>query len=79
MGKLASVSTREEVSALIATRPPVLIEVRFPKMATSSDWHLVDDLKAFDALWSHVAAGVELHVTSVWDLPEAPATLALVR
>ena len=79
MGKLASILTREEVSALIATKPPVLIEVRFPKMGASSDWQLVEDLKEFDALWSRVAAGVELRVTSVWDLPEAPATLTLVR
>ena len=41
---------RERMTALFEEKSPVLVEVRFPHMGTSSDWHLCDDLDDLDEL-----------------------------
>jgi hypothetical protein len=53
---------------LFDEKPPVLVEVRFPKMGTSSDWFLCDNAAALDAILDRLAPGVEVHLSSVWDL-----------
>ena len=46
----------EAIAQLFAEKPPVLVEVRFPKMGTSSDWFLCDDE---DDLEPRVEEGLE--------------------
>ena len=38
------------VGNLFDEKPPVMVEVRFPKMGTSSDWFLCEDAAALDFL-----------------------------
>jgi len=56
------------VERLFAVKPPVLVEVRFPKMGTSSDWFLCESLAALEAILERLGPGAELHLNSVWDL-----------
>lgn len=61
-------AVREQVSALFRDRAPVLVEVRFPRMGTSSDWYLFDSDDELEQLNRRLAPGVEIHLTSVWDV-----------
>ena len=56
------------VGKLFDEKPPVLVEVRFPKMGTSSDWFLCEDAAALDVILDRLGPGAELHLNSVWDL-----------
>jgi len=56
------------VGQLFDEKPPVLVEVRFPKMGTSSDWFLCENAAALDAILDRLGPGVEVHLSSVWDL-----------
>lgn len=56
------------VGKLFDEKPPVLVEVRFPKMGTSSDWFLCENAAALDAILYRLGPGVEIHLSSVWDL-----------
>jgi len=53
---------------LFEEKPPVLVEVRFPKMGTSSDWFLCEDTAALHAILERLGPGAEVHLNSVWDL-----------
>jgi hypothetical protein len=53
---------------LFDEKPPVLVEVRFPKMGTSPDWFLCENAAALDAILDRLGPGVEVHLSSVWDL-----------
>jgi hypothetical protein len=57
--------------AALFRKSPILVEVRFPGMATSPDWYLCDEETAFDAILERLGPGAELHVSSVWDLKNA--------
>lgn len=46
----------------------MLVEVRFPQMGTSSDWFLCENAAALDAILDRLDPGVEVHLSSVWDL-----------
>jgi hypothetical protein len=70
---------RAAVLRLIEDSPPVLVEVRFPGMGTSPDWHLLEDEVGFDRLWEKLGPGVELHVSSVWDLKNFRGAARLTR
>jgi hypothetical protein len=59
---------RAAVAALFADKPPVLVEVRFPKMGTSPDWFLCDDQDDLAPILDRLGPGVEVHLHSVWDL-----------
>jgi hypothetical protein len=61
-------NVREKVSALFRDRAPVLAEVRFPRMGTSSDWYLFEAEEDFEQLWRRLGTGVELHLASAWDV-----------
>jgi hypothetical protein len=63
---------------LFDEKPPVLVEVRFPKMGTSSDWFLCEDTAALDAILDRLGPGAEVHLNSVWDLKN-PAGAVVVR
>ena len=64
--------------ALFAEKPPVLVEVRFPNMGTSSDWFLCEDAAELDAVLDRLGPGAEVHFSSVWDLTN-PAGAVVVR
>jgi hypothetical protein len=66
------------VGKLFAEKPPVLVEVRFPKMGTSPDWFLCEDAAALDAILDRLALGAEVHLSSVWDLKN-PAGAVVIR
>ena len=59
---------RTAVGKLFNEKPPALVEVRFPKMGTSSDWFLCEDADALDAVLDLLGPGAEVHLNSVWDL-----------
>ena len=59
---------REQVSALFRDRAPILVEVRFPRMGTSSDWYLFETEEELDHLRQRLAPGAELHLASAWDV-----------
>jgi hypothetical protein len=61
-------AVRTAVAKLFDDKPPVLVEVRFPKMGTSSDWFLCEGQAALEAILERLAAGAEVHLSSVWDL-----------
>jgi hypothetical protein len=63
------------VGKLFDEKPPVLVEVRFPKMGTSSDWFLCENATALDAVLDRLGTGVEVHITSVRDLKHSSGTI----
>lgn len=66
------------VGKLFDEKPPILAEIRFPRMGTSSDWSLCEDAVVMGAILDRVGAGVEVHLNSVWDLKN-PAGPVVVR
>ena len=66
------------IGKLFDEKPPVLVEVRFPKMGTSSDWFLCDNAVALDAILDRLGPWVEVHLSSVWDLKN-PAGAVVFR
>ena len=68
---------RAAISALFENTPPVLVEVRFPRAATSPDWYLFEEEQQLDQLLERVGPGVELRVSSVWDLRNAKGEIYL--
>jgi hypothetical protein len=65
------------VAALFDTKPPVLVEVRFPGMATSPDWYFCREVEEFEAILSRLTAGVRVHLHSVWDVSDPTGGLAI--
>lgn len=61
---------RERMSALFEEKSPILVEVRFPHMGTSSDWHLCDDLDDLDPILERLGPGAEVRLHSVWDVTD---------
>lgn len=70
-------ATRKEIGKLFADKPPVLVEVRFPKMGTASDWYLCEDGAGVDAILGRLGPGAELHLSSVWDLKSTVAAIVI--
>ncbi len=71
-------SDREDAERLFDEKPPVLVEVRFPKMGTSSDWFLCEDAVELDAILDRRGPGTEVHLNSAWDLKN-PAGAIVIR
>ncbi len=63
------------VGKLFEEKPPVLVEVRFPRMGTSSDWFLCENATALDAILDRLGPGAEIHLRSVWDLKSSSGTV----
>jgi hypothetical protein len=63
-----SCQAEQAVADLFAKSSPVLVEVRFPRMATSSDWYLCEVADDLGQVLARVGAGAELRLSSVWDL-----------
>ena len=72
-----STDARHAIASLFETAPPVLIEVRFPGAATSPDWHLCEELEQLEPILEHLGPGVELYLSSVWDLKNTKGAIRL--
>jgi hypothetical protein len=70
-------AVRAAVARLFAEKPPVLVEVRFPKMGTSSDWFLVEDEEELGPVLGRLGPGAEVHLSSVWDLKNTVGSVVL--
>ncbi len=75
----SNTAARAAADALFERAAPVLVEVRFPGMGTSSDWHLFDDADQLDALLDTLGPRVEIHLTSVWAMKATKATVRLTK
>lgn len=72
-------AARAATAALFADKPPVLVEVRFPNMGTSSDWFLCEDAADLDAVFERLGPGAEVHLSSVWDLKNPTGGIVIRR
>ena len=79
MSNLSTGSKREQIGELFDQHPPILVEVRFPNMATSPDWYLFEDEQQFDELLARLSPQAELHVSSVWDLTNVKGEVVATR
>jgi len=70
-------AVRAAIARLFADKPPVLAEVRFPHMGTSSDWFLCEDAADLDPILERLGPGAEVHLSSVWDLRDATGGVVL--
>ena len=71
MGKVlfcTSSEAKAAISKLFENSPPVLVEVRFLRSGTSPDWYLCEEEENLEQILERLGAGVELHLSSVWDL-----------
>lgn len=73
----AGADVRKAVAKLLDDSPPVLIEIRFPNAATSPDWLLCDNEEQLDQILDRLGPGVELHISSVWDLKNTKGDICL--
>jgi hypothetical protein len=62
-----AVQSRSEIAALFRSAP-VLVEVRFPHMATSPDWYLCEEEEELASILGRLGSGAELRLISVWNL-----------
>jgi len=82
MAKLLSAASNQghdAVHALFEAGGPLLIEVRHPGGAISSDWYLCDSEEDFDSLMIRLNANAVLHVNRVWDLTNPTGGVCLRR
>ena len=67
------------IERLFDEKPPVLVEVRFAGMGTSPDWFLCGHAAALNAIVDRLGPGVEVHLSSVWDLEDAANAVVFRR
>jgi hypothetical protein len=65
------------ISTLFENAPPVLVEVRFRNSGTSPDWYLCADGEQLEHILERLGSGVELHISSVWDLQNSKGEICL--
>ena len=70
---------RSVISELFEQKGPVLVEVRFPRMATAPDWFLCETTTEFEPIWERLGMGAELALHSVWDLKNRSRPILLSR
>ncbi len=70
MSAVFSPESSEAKAALgkLFSNPPVLVEVRFPRMGTSPDWHFCQEEEDLEDILRRVGPGVEIHLVSAWEL-----------
>jgi hypothetical protein len=71
-----SSEAKEKITSLFKNSPPLLVEVRFPKSGTSPDWYLCEEEEELETIIEAVGPGVELHVSSVWDLQNSKGAIS---
>jgi hypothetical protein len=64
---------------LFDTKPPVLVEVRFPGMGTSPDWYFCREEDELETILSRLSPGVEVHLHSVWDVTDPTGGITVRR
>ena len=64
---------------MLASKPPILVEVRFPNMGTSPGWFLCEDEDGLGAILERVGPGAEVYLNSVWDLRSAVGGVVLKK
>jgi hypothetical protein len=74
-----NVEANNALSALFSDSPPVLVEVRFPRMGTSPDWYLCNDPQELVEIMNKLGVGVELNLSSVWDLQNPKGEICLKK
>jgi len=74
-----SIEAKAAISALFKNSPPVLVEVRFPRAGTSPDWYLCEEEEQLDQILERIGPGVELHISSVWDLKNVKGAICLKK
>jgi hypothetical protein len=67
------------VRVLFDTKPPVLVEVRFPGMGTSPDWYFCREEEELEAIRSRLGSGAEVRLHSVWDLTDPTGGMVLAK
>jgi len=72
-----SAEAKVAISSLFENAPPVLVEVRFPNAGTSPDWYLCEEEAQLEQILERLSPGVELHVSSVWDLKNVKGEICL--
>ena len=70
---------REQVAALFDAKSPILVEVRFPRMGTSSDWHLCEDRDDLNPILERLGPGCEVRLHSVWDMTDPTGGIVFQR
>jgi hypothetical protein len=75
----ATAEAQAAIAALFANAPPVLVEVRFPAMGTSPDWYLIEEEEQFEQVLDRLGPGVELRLSSVWDLKNVKGDVRLSK
>jgi hypothetical protein len=76
---LTSTETKAAVCALFENVPPILVEVRFPHSGTSPDWYLCEEVEQLEEILERLASGVEIHISSVWDLKNVKDDICLKK
>jgi hypothetical protein len=74
---LAGTDTKEAICALFRNAPPVLVEVRFRNSGTPPDWYLCEEEEQLEQILERLGSGVELHLSSVWDLKNVKGEICL--
>jgi hypothetical protein len=72
-----STEAKRAVALLFEKAPPVLVEVRFSAAGTSPDWYLCEEEEQLEQILERLSPGVELHVSSVWDLKNVKGEICL--
>jgi len=70
---------RERVACLFDEKSPVLVEVRFPHMGTSSDWHLCDEIDELHPILERLGPGAEVRLHSVSDVTDPTGGVVFKR
>jgi hypothetical protein len=73
----SSIQAKAAISKLFENTPPVLVEVRFPHSGTSPDWYLCEEEEQFQQIVDRLHSGVELHLSSVWDLKDTKGGICM--
>ena len=74
-----TLENRAAITQLFEQKGPVLIEVRFPRMAAAPDWFFCETAAEFDPIRDRRGTGAELALHSVWDLNNRSHPIELSR
>jgi hypothetical protein len=73
-----SPEAKQAVMALFKV-PPVMVEVRFPKMGTTPDWYLCEEEDHLKPILERLGPGAEVRLSSVWDLQNVKGEICLKK
>ena len=67
------------IARLCESESPVLVEVRFAAMGSAPDWYLCHEKPELDLLRERLGPGIELHLSSVWNLRDKGSPIVIVN